>query len=215
MALVCEFDLIADVGLMDATPELGIMIDYSEALDAFCETFEEVATDLVPVDTGYLMGSISATNDGYSHIYCIAEAHYAQYVEFGTYKMDAQPYFIPALQEAYAEMMDEASQAIEEALNEETELLEEEMMGENGKMDMGSHNPGSIGGSMGGGFVPVGDLVTAIIGFVFMAVMVGFFEVFLNIAFDNDTKETSHSLRVSAGDDGGGGFNIESYVRIE
>ena len=49
----------------------------------------------VPIDTGYLAGSITATiEEFYAEVSPAAE--YAGYVEFGTYKMAAQPYMRPA-----------------------------------------------------------------------------------------------------------------------
>ena len=33
---------------------LTVDVEYGPACEAFCETFLDVATDLVPVDTGYL-----------------------------------------------------------------------------------------------------------------------------------------------------------------
>jgi len=124
MGLRYTVDIIEDLGFPEATDELEIEIDYSEGLDIFVETFYDVATTLVPVDTGYLMSTIDCDNDGYSYIECWADAHYAQYVEFGTYKMRAQPYFVPALEEAFHAAMPAWKQAIEEAREEEREILE-------------------------------------------------------------------------------------------
>lgn len=65
------------------------------------------AVDNCPVDTGYLRSTAFSeiTDDdviiGFS-------AEYASYLEFGTYKMQAQPYLRPALDEAG----DEALKAI-------------------------------------------------------------------------------------------------------
>ena len=55
----------------------------------------DTAQDIVPVDTGYLGGSITPTVEEYSATIQPA-AEYAAYVEFGTYKMRAQPYMRPA-----------------------------------------------------------------------------------------------------------------------
>lgn len=127
-----------------------VEVDYSEACEAFCEVFEDVATDLVPVDTGYLQSTIWAETDGF---FCeaSADAEYAQYVEYGTWKMAAQPYFQPALAEglqAFAELaeeaLDEASEMLqdlcEEVLETMAEAMGEEMgfFGEMGGMLMGA-----------------------------------------------------------------------------
>ena len=76
-------------------------IDYSPAFEAMVEIFLMRIEELVPVDTGYLRGSISARSGGQSAEFRV-DAEYAAYVEYGTWKMDAQPYFWPALEEGYA-----------------------------------------------------------------------------------------------------------------
>lgn len=53
------------------------------------------AQNIVPIDTGYLAGSITVTTEEfYATVQPAAE--YAAYVEFGTWKMGAQPYMRPA-----------------------------------------------------------------------------------------------------------------------
>lgn len=98
----------------------SVEIDYSEACEAFVETFLDVALTLVPVDTGYLYSTIDARTDGY---FCEAEAtaEYAQYVEYGTWCMIEQPYFRPALEEAMAifhEIAGDAKSTAEEMLGD-------------------------------------------------------------------------------------------------
>ena len=57
------------------------------------------AQDIVPVKTGNLQASIryNVDEDGYT-VYIGTNVSYAAYVEFGTIKMDAQPYLRPAAQ---------------------------------------------------------------------------------------------------------------------
>lgn len=133
-----ETSLVAD--FMDE--EVEVFVDYSEALEAFCETFMNVALQLVPVDTGYLRSSIDAFVDGDMAV-AQAEAHYAQYVEYGTWKMEAQPFFTPAVEEAFNVFMAEAqiamSEAQEELENELQAILDasmESMEGETGSSFM-------------------------------------------------------------------------------
>ena len=102
-----------DVAWNNETTEVVVEIDYSDAFAAFADTFYSVATDLVPIDTGYLFSTISSSSDDWS-ITAEADADYAQYVEYGTWKMDAQPYFAPALNQAW----DETSYLFEEAINQ-------------------------------------------------------------------------------------------------
>lgn len=61
-----------------------------------------MAKSICPVDTGFLQSSISG-QAGKRISEIEAEAEYAQYVEYGTWKMDAQPYFTPAVERS-AEM---------------------------------------------------------------------------------------------------------------
>lgn len=123
MGLRCNIRL-EDRGYPPATGILGITIDYSEGLQAFVSTFLDIAQTDVPVDTGNLLRSIDASTDSNSSVSCHADAEYAQYVEYGTYKMPAQPYFRPALEEAWAEAAPLFDQAYEAALQEERELMQ-------------------------------------------------------------------------------------------
>lgn len=52
-----------------------------------------------PVDTGYLRSTVFVTKNG-DDVEVGFEAPYASYVEFGTYKMAAQPFLRPALDNA-------------------------------------------------------------------------------------------------------------------
>lgn len=105
MGLYVEFD-VGDYGLVSETEALVadmvpifINMKWAPACEAFVKTFKEEAIKLVPVDTGYLRSTIDAGTDGYR---CWAEvsAEYAEYVEYGTWFMGAQPYFEPALKKA-------------------------------------------------------------------------------------------------------------------
>jgi HK97 gp10 family phage protein len=56
------------------------------------------ATRLVPVDTGALRESLDREVDGAALVARIgSNLNYAGYVEYGTEKMDAEPYLRPAL----------------------------------------------------------------------------------------------------------------------
>lgn len=61
------------------------------------------ARALAPVDTGYLRSSIrSVSVERAKSAEVVVDAPYAAYVEYGTYKMAAQPYLTPAF-EAHAQ----------------------------------------------------------------------------------------------------------------
>lgn len=132
MGLWVGFDVIDDLGFMDATPLYQIEPDYSIGCDTFVDVFCEVATTLVPVDTGYLQSTIDADNDGVSWCEAFAEAEYAQYVEYGTWCMEAQPYFEEAYQRALQEAWPQWEEAVREAQQEEAELqaMGEPMIGD-------------------------------------------------------------------------------------
>jgi len=68
-----------------------------------------------PVDTGALRNSI--TVDFYGDMSAQIGPHmpYAQYVEFGTRKMRAQPYLFPAYEEEKPRLMEGIEKAIKEA----------------------------------------------------------------------------------------------------
>ena len=105
MGLYAEFN-VGDYGLVsniettvaDLVP-IFINMEWAPACEAFVKTFKEEAIKLVPVDTGYLRSTIDAGTDGY-RCWAEASAEYAEYVEYGTWRMEAQPYFEPALKKA-------------------------------------------------------------------------------------------------------------------
>lgn len=54
------------------------------------------AQGIAPVDTGYHRSAINAQMMGALQAEVIAGAEYAVYLEYGTYKMGAQPSMVPA-----------------------------------------------------------------------------------------------------------------------
>ena len=70
-----------------------------QAIPAGAEAVTDTARGMCPVDTGTLKGSIGASGGGES-AEVFAGADYAVHVEFGTYKMAAQPFLVPALSAA-------------------------------------------------------------------------------------------------------------------
>lgn len=179
-----------DVPYNDQDVEVTVQVDYSDAFAAFADAFYSYATDLVPVDTGYLQSTISASSDDWS-ITAEASAHYAQYVEFGTWKMAAQPYFIPALEYAWGETSDAFQQAVQDAMDEAEARLDA----------MGASQGGAEGG-FGMGF---GGFLGALLGAVFVGM--------LNILGDMLSGGTQ--ITYDGGSSGGGaGGNFDSFVEI-
>ena len=152
-----------DVAWNNEITEVTVEIDYSNAFAEFANAFQSIATDLVPVDTGYLQSTISSSSDDWS-MTAYADAQYAQYVEFGTWKMAAQPYFAPALAAAW----DEAAPAFEQAIASAQQELQaqidsiQEGLGENPDTGFG-----------GGSFL--GGLLGVILGAIVVGLIQGFF----------------------------------------
>lgn len=195
---------ISDYGFMDSTPIMGVFIDYSAGWDTFAATFEEVATQLVPIDTGRLCDSIYAIPSG-DGCECYADTEYAQYVEFGTYKMDAQPYFIPALEAAEAAAFPDWQDAVESALEEEQDLLEELEREEHEGGNRYKANEEMRNAITGGG--GLGSFAGMVLGAVIVAVVNLFLDIFMYHGPDGDSS--SSSSRGSGGGDGGvGGSGI-------
>lgn len=164
-----------------------VQIDYSNAFEVFAEAFVAAAQSMVPVDTGYLMSTIGADSDDWS-VSAYADAEYAQYVEFGTWKMAEQPYFIPALEQAWDESAYAFQQAIEDAQAQLGELINEDLN------DMG-------GGFDVGGFL---GLFSAIVAAIFSAIIMGMIRTMFTMIGQ------IHGTKVEA--PAGGDF--ESFVEI-
>lgn len=151
--------------------------DYSEGCAVFVDTFLAVATDLVPVDTGALRDSIIADTDG-EYIECEAGMDYAQYVEYGTYKMAAQPYFEPAL---------------EAALEAAKPYWDEEANSKGDRAADGEQNP--LGGVGGGGGIPTS--LAQLGGMILGALVVGMFDTMLKVALGLDNTSSPRMGRGS------------------
>lgn len=152
MGLYAEYSFIDDGGLPgeltggdDQIGEASVLVDYSSACAVFVDTFLRVVNQLVPVDTGYLRSTIDAGEWG-DGFWCEATADYAQYVEYGTSYMDAQPYFEPALEAAFGEAMIEAQLAVDSA-SEELEAILSDMM--NAAMSVASGGGGMMSATWG------------------------------------------------------------------
>lgn len=59
---------------------------------------EAQAKQRAPVRTGYLRSAIQTTVESEKMATVVAGASYSAYQEFGTYKMSAQPYMVPAIE---------------------------------------------------------------------------------------------------------------------
>ena len=103
MGLYWECDVIEDLGYPEY--EIGpngnpVFYDYSAGCEIFCAMFLSNVMETCPVDTGYLLYSVKAKPTRKS-MRCWTNCSYAQYQEYGTVYMRAQPYFQPSLYAAY------------------------------------------------------------------------------------------------------------------
>ena len=201
MGLRARFSVIDDLGYPAQTPELGLPVDYSEGCDVFADAWLDAATDLVPVDTGHLQSTLDAEADD-EGCTCETLCDYAQYVEYGTIKMEAQPYFEPALDIALEEATPIWEEAYEEALQQEQEELEEmeETMGEGGNR---WQENSMIQSQMGGG-----GFAGSLLGIIIAAVVVGFFNILMDmLSPGGHGRDSSYH-----GGDGGGGGHIDVEI---
>lgn len=81
----------------------------------------ERAREIVPVRTGHLLASIRAklgedveTEAAFSPVQVIADTPYASFVEFGTSRMDPQPFLRPAAEETEPEILEEVDNVLSE-----------------------------------------------------------------------------------------------------
>ena len=148
------FPMTANVG------DISIPVDYSEAAEVFKAVFLDVARELVPVRTGYLKSTIAAEigEASMGEVTAEASAEYAQYVEFGTYRQMAQPYFIPAIEAALEEWGLAAQKAYKEAL-EEAQAAYEAEQAQQQSQGAGGAGGAPVGGGLLGGLALLGLLL--------------------------------------------------------
>ena len=185
------FPMTANVG------DISIPVDYSEAAEAFKAMFLDVARELVPVRTGYLKSTIAAEigEASIGEVTAEASADYAQYVEFGTYRQMAQPYFIPAIEAALEEWGLAAQKAYDEALEEAQAAYEAEQAQQQSQEAGGA----PVGGGLLGGLALLGLLLIFTI----------FIEGIKSMFNDTDSRRGS---RLAQGDLGSALFpNIEIF----
>ena len=153
------FPMTADVG------DISIPVDYGEAAEVFKAMFLDVARELVPVRTGYLKSTIAAEigEASIGEVTATASAEYAQYVEFGTYRQMAQPYFIPAIEAALEEWGLAAQKAYEEALEEAQAAYEAEQAQQQSQEAGGAPVGAPVGGGLLGGLALLGLLLIFVI----------------------------------------------------
>ena len=76
--------------------QAGMVPKAQAAVTKAAMDIEAHAKGVAPVDTGNLRASIQARPVGSLHAEVHAQASYSVFVEYGTYKMGAQPFMTPA-----------------------------------------------------------------------------------------------------------------------
>lgn len=106
-----------DFGFAPFLP-MGVIADYSAGNSILLDTFVSQARANVPVRTGNLMASITGAigEDGTCMLY--TDCEYAPYVEYGTWKAPAQPFFEYAVEEAVQQAGQSWHQTLTSGLNQ-------------------------------------------------------------------------------------------------
>ena len=177
MGLYATINLKRDWGFPNSTPQLGIPIDYTEAITVFSETFMKVSQEMVPVDTGYLRSSLRSSGNGMT-IEAEATADYAQYVEYGTWCCPAQPYFNPAIESAADASFKVAKKIYYAAIIDEAQLVKQQYIAE------AKSKIASIGQTMGNGLL--GWLFPLFVMMIVQGIITLFYEFFSDIFYDNE-----------------------------
>ena len=125
MGLLFKMDVVGDLPFLEKTPIFGFVPDYSRGCEVFRQTFLAWANELVPVDTGYLQSTITASYKN-NRVYCETYCEYAQYPEYGTWCQPEQPYFRPAIEIALEQAFPQWINAYYEAEMKEVELLKKQ-----------------------------------------------------------------------------------------
>jgi HK97 gp10 family phage protein len=98
MKITCEVigdaDFNRKIALLATKCEGGI----KNALMEGGAIIETACKELAPVDTGRLRASITHEATGDKEVIIAPHTDYAQYLEFGTSKMEAQPYMKPGFE---------------------------------------------------------------------------------------------------------------------
>jgi HK97 gp10 family phage protein len=86
----------------------------AEAVEKTALDIERRAKTKAPVDTGRLKNSIHTEPRGEYSRWVGTNVEYAVFVEFGTRKMSARPYFYPSVQEVIPEFKKRLEKAVKE-----------------------------------------------------------------------------------------------------
>lgn len=108
-------DFSAAAARIEAIPA-AVEAGLNGAMLAAAESCAEAARAVVPVDSGELRSSISASSAGSMAAQVTATAGHAAMVEYGTSRMSPQPYMQPAAEQARAALIEAAAAAVRGAV---------------------------------------------------------------------------------------------------
>ena len=155
---------VQDLGYIQATQDITLYPNYAEGCRVFRDTFLAEAQARCPVRTGYLRSTISAYSTA-SSITCMVGAEYAQYVEYGTSRQSAQPYFEPALQIALETAQKYWDGAENEVIMKQRELVQRGKQLENRINQFEENGTSTIQGTSLGSFF-IAMLTAILIGLI-------------------------------------------------
>lgn len=121
MGLYCNFNLRSS-GFWPTTKNGHFPVDYSSGNAIFDSTFNSIIGSLCPVKTGNLKASCHSSSSGMS-TRAGTNCSYAQYVEYGTWKMPPRLFFNIAVMTAYSSAYPAWVASYESALEREFEYV--------------------------------------------------------------------------------------------
>lgn len=171
----------ADNGIDRAASISADRYSIEGAYQAFANAFHDTINALCPVRTGFLRSTCDCIFLGDS-ILCVADAEYAQYVEYGTSRMAAQPYFEPAIEDGVRAM-----QPILNALANDAQY--------NGKSDgqAGSYAVQNAAASASG---DIASVVGGLVGFVIMLIISAFFDMLESLIDEIFSDTESYEIMI-------------------
>jgi len=109
-----DIDLRNIANLQQALKEFPGLVreELGKAVTELVLVIEAKAKELCPVDTGLLRSSITPVVESWAAAYVGTNTEYAPYVEFGTKKMEAQPFLEPAFLEGQKQASKVFGQAV-------------------------------------------------------------------------------------------------------
>ena len=101
---------IVELNLLLGNISQEFATQFQEITDKYAQIMVSEMNSIVPVDTGFLKSTIGSTSSP-STMEVYVDAEYAGFVNFGTSRQRAQPYFSGPVEKNIQPMIDELNQA--------------------------------------------------------------------------------------------------------